>query len=76
MTITFVFALLKMRFVSLDYLKMEWISFSILLIHACRRLIKDISKQENIISSNQIDIEFSLKYDLQQLKSFNLFQNM
>ena len=35
MTITLVFALSKIRFVSHDYLEIEWISFSILLINAC-----------------------------------------
>ena len=38
-TITFVFALLKTRFVSLDHVEIEWISFSILLINSCRWLV-------------------------------------
>ena len=39
MTITFAFALLKITFVSFDNLEINWISFSILLIRACRWLV-------------------------------------
>ena len=49
MTITFVLALLKIRFVSLDGLEMEWMSFSILLIHACRPLA--LHARYNVASS-------------------------
>lgn len=34
MTITFIFALLKIRFASTDHLEIDWILFSIILIHA------------------------------------------
>ena len=34
MTITFIFALLKIRFASTDHLEIDWVLFSIILIHA------------------------------------------
>ena len=49
MTITFVFALLRLRFVSLDHLEKEWISFSILLILACRSLV--FHTRHDVVSS-------------------------
>ena len=49
MTIAFVLALLKIRFVSLDHLEIEWISISILLIHECRSLF--LHAWYNVVSS-------------------------
>ena len=49
MTITFVLALLKIRFVSLDHLEIAWIRCPILLIHACPSLA--LHARYNVVSS-------------------------
>ena len=56
MTITFAFALLKIRFVLLGHLEIEWISFSVLLICACRRLTMHV--RYNLYHLHLVNIHF------------------
>ena len=57
MTTTFVFALLKIRFVSFHHLEIDRISFSIVLIHVCRWLV--LHARFNVVSSAYCRHSFS-----------------